>query len=106
MKLNCLIVALKLWIKSKGRWILGTRRSESFKGMIPHFVVIREKEQGCSLIDYIPQERKTKVLDDGDSLCLFDGVYRIREYSLTKETLTPSLKEFNNILPEKGGKNE
>jgi len=36
-KLNCLIVAVWLWLEARGRSYLWLRRANSFFGLLPHF---------------------------------------------------------------------
>jgi len=81
-KLNCLIVAMRLWFSSRGRSIFGVRRSESLGGLIPHALVIRERGVWLTVIDYVPRKRKASFFGRGDFVLWFRGRYRVRRYRL------------------------
>lgn len=64
-------------------------------------MVIVEGEQGCSLVDYVPINRKENILDlEQGSALLFKGQYRVRRYALTEEIKTTSLEDFKKEMGE------
>lgn len=81
-RLNCLIVALRLWLASRGRSIFGVRRSEGLGGLVPHALVIRERGAWLTVVDYVPRKRKASFFGRGDFVLLFNGKYRVRRYRL------------------------
>ncbi len=81
-RLNCWLVAMRLWLASHGFSVIGIRRSVSLGGLIPHFMVIRERGTWLTVIDYIPRHRKETFLGHGNSALLFKGLYRIRRYRI------------------------
>lgn len=93
---NCLIVALSIWLKSGARHWIAVRRSVSFAGMVPHFSHVRERGRELVMVDYIPRKRKPRIISRGDSLLLFDGLYRVRRYRLesvgTGDTLRDAVR--------------
>lgn len=78
--LNCMLVALALWLASRGRSGLWVRRSEGKQGRIPHTGIMRERGRALTVVDYIPRRRKTGIKDSGDCFVLFDGLFRVRRY--------------------------
>ena len=94
MRLNCLLVASHLWWRSHLRSGIGVKRSEGLRGLIPHFFYVRErKSKELVLIDYIPRQRKHGLLDRGDSVLVFDGLYRVRIYRLVATATADTLPE-------------
>lgn len=81
-RLNCWLVAMRLWLSSRGYSVIGIQRSVSLGGMIPHFLVIRECGPWLTVIDYVPRQRKTSFFGRGDFALLFNGQYRVRRYRL------------------------
>lgn len=81
-RLNCWLVAMCIWLSSRGYSVIGIRRSVSLGGMIPHFLVIRERGLWLTVIDYIPRYRKESLFGRGNSALLFNGMYRIRRYRI------------------------
>lgn len=68
------------------------KRSEGLRGLIPHFFYVRErKSKELVLIDYIPRQRKHGLLDRGDSVLVFDGLYRVRIYRLVATATADTL---------------
>lgn len=92
-RLNCLLVALWLWVGSRGRAWLWLRRSESLRGLIPHLGIVRERGRELVVIDYIPRIRKSRLAGPGASIALFDGLYRVRRYKLTSIGTGDTLRE-------------
>lgn len=82
-RLNCLLVAAWLWIRSRGRSAIWMRRSEGKRGRIPHLGIFRERGRELIVVDYIPRRRKSSLADAGQSPLVFDGLYRVRRYTLT-----------------------
>lgn len=94
---NCLIAAIHIWLKSQGRFLIGFRRSTTLNGCIPHFMVVKETENSCFIIDYVPKNPKRFTFDiNGDFPLLFNGDYRLRRYKLIEEIKNPS--NITNIL--------
>ena len=63
-------------------------------GLIQHFLHERErKSKELVLIDYIPRKRKHGLLDRGDSVLVFDGLYRVRIYRLVATATADTLPE-------------
>ncbi|MDD4242686.1 MAG: hypothetical protein PHG08_00095 [Bacilli bacterium] len=94
---NCLIVAINIWLKSRGRFLIGFRRSVTLNGLIPHFMVVKEIGNDCFVIDYVPKTPKRFTFDfNGDFPLLFNGEYRLRRYKLIEEIKNPS--NITNIL--------
>ena len=97
LKLNCLIFAVVLWINNRMKSSLFVTRSVGLKGLIPHFGHITYRDKLLIIEDYIPRQRKTGIVDKGDSFILFDGMYRARVYELkavsTSDTLFAVRKE-------------
>lgn len=81
-RLNCWLVAMRLWFGSRGRSIFGVRRSEGLGGLVPHALVIRERGALLTVIDYVPRKRKRSFIGRGDFVLLFNGKYRVRRYRL------------------------
>jgi hypothetical protein len=77
--LNCLIVALWIWLSAWCKPYFWTRRSTSFHGLILHFG-IAEKTQWKTLrvIEYIPY--KSRLWTRDNMLLLFRGRYRVWEF--------------------------
>lgn len=84
---NCLLFALGLWWRSRGRAILGCRRSEGLGGAVPHFLHIEERGNLLVVSDYYPKRRKRRITDPGDSALLFNGRARTRTYRLESTTI-------------------
>lgn len=78
LPLNCLIVALWLWFRSRGRAYLWVRRSLHFAGLVPHagtaHVIGR---RGLAVVEYVPP--KNDLWTRKNMLVLFDGTYRVWE---------------------------
>lgn len=93
LPLNCLLVAAWLWGMSRGRSWMSIRRSVSFRGLIPHFGVVREHGPSITMIEYIPRRRKHSKDGDGQCFCLFDGLFRVREFRQTGVGTGDTLRE-------------
>lgn len=83
MRLNCLIVALWLWLASWGRAYLWVRRSLHFKGLIPHAGTAHVMDDKVVVIDYVPPEEA--LWTRRNMVVLFDGTYRVREMGVVAE---------------------
>lgn len=81
-RINCWLVAMWLWLSSRGHCVIGVRRSEGLGGLVPHFLVIRGRGTWLTVFDYVPRQRKTSFFGRGDSALLFNGQYRVRRYRL------------------------
>lgn len=94
LPLNCLIVALWLWGITHAKSWLTVRRSISFRGMIPHFGVVKEKDGYLTFIEYIPRQRKSALSSSvGQSFVLFDGMYKVRKFKQIGVGAGDTLKE-------------
>ena len=77
--LNCLIVAVALWIDGGCRQYLWTRRSRSCRGLLPHFGTAQQRPgRNVRIVEYIPPRRD--ALDGG---LLFQGEYRVWHLRVT-----------------------
>lgn len=77
--LNCLIVAVALWIDGGCRQYLWTRRSRSCGGLLPHFGTAQQRPgRNVRIVEYIPPRRD--ALDGG---LLFQGEYRVWHLRVT-----------------------
>lgn len=77
--LNCLIVAVALWIDGGCRQYLWTRRSRSCRGLLPHFGTAQQLPgRRVRIVEYIPPRRD--ALDGG---LLFQGEYRVWHLRVT-----------------------
>lgn len=77
--LNCLIVALAMWVDGGCRQYLWTRRSRSCRGLLPHFGTAQQLPgRRLRIVEYIPPRRA--ALDGG---LLFQGEYRVWHLSVT-----------------------
>lgn len=100
-RFNCLLIALWLWFRSRGRFLIGIRRSESLRGTIPHFVVVIESPERVTLIDYVPNHRKEHPADlRRGSALLFRGHFRVREYRMVSERHHSTLKKFRKTMQD------
>lgn len=93
VKLNCLIVALMLWYRTRFRSSIAVRRSEGLKGVIPHFYQVKELrgKRTIVLVDYIPRRSKATFLSQGDKFVVFNGQFRVRIYRLQGMATADSL---------------
>lgn len=90
--LNCVIVALFLWLRAHGRTGLGVKRSVALHGVVPHFFHVKERGDNLVVVDYIPRKRKRSFVDEqGDSVFLFHGLYRVRVYALVSIATSDTL---------------
>ncbi len=77
--LNCLIVAVALWVDSGCRQYLWTRRRRTCRGLIPHFGTAQQRPgRNVRVVEYIPPRRA--ALDGG---ILFQGEYRVWHLRVT-----------------------
>lgn len=77
--LNCLIVALWLWLRSWGKAYIWTRRSLHFKGTVPHAGTAHRMrgKRGIAVVEYVPP--KNDLWTRRNMLVVFDGTYRVWE---------------------------
>ena len=81
MSLNCVLVALWLWWRSRMRTGVGVKRSEGLRGLVPHMFHLQWRgDTRLIVVDYIPRRRKHAFTERGDSFVIFDGMYRARIY--------------------------
>lgn len=81
MRLNCVLVALWLWWRSRMRTGVGVKRSEGLRGLVPHMFHLQWRgDTRLVVVDYIPRRRKHAFIERGDSFVIFDGMYRVRIY--------------------------
>lgn len=81
MRLNCVLVALWLWWRSRMRTGVGVKRSEGLRGLVPHMFHLQWRgDTRLIVVDYIPCRRKHAFTERGDSFVIFDGMYRVRIY--------------------------
>ena len=81
--LNCWVVAFYLWFHSRMKDGIGVKRSAGLKGLVPHFFYLKErKKKELIIIDYIPRKRKNVLIESGDNLLFFNGLFRTRVYKL------------------------
>lgn len=77
--LNCWIVAIWLWVASRGRALIWMRRSLHFRGLIPHSGTIQHAGwRRLYLTEYIPFKAKLWTRDN--LVLLFAGRYRVWEF--------------------------
>lgn len=91
MRLNCLVFAAALWVRSRFRSGIGVKRSQGLAGLMPHFFHVRERAGLLMVEDYIPRRRKSRLFERGDSFVLFDGLYRVRVYRLDAQATADTL---------------
>lgn len=105
---NCLVVALNLWIASRGRGGIGCVRSTGMWGLIPHFLHWRERKRGGEmlLIDAIPPRRKDAPWQRGDTFVMFPVTYRVRRYRLVATGTADTLKDAIRSMWGRGGDDE
>jgi len=94
--LNCIVVSLWLWIRSKFRGYLWVRRSIHFSGLIPHSgVALRKSGKTVYIVEYIPP--KNKLLTRENMLVLFDGTYRVWEMRAVSVKRLKSMVEVYDL---------
>ena len=73
--LNCWIVAIWLWVASRGRALLWMRRSLHFRGLIPHAGTVHHAGfRRLFMTEYIPSKSVAEFAP------LFQGRYRVWEF--------------------------
>lgn len=78
-RLNCLIVAMWLWLLSSGRTYIWLRRSHAFYGLIPHFGhAERMGLRKFRAIEYRPPKGRRWSKDD--FVLAFNGHYVVVHY--------------------------
>lgn len=76
--LNCWIVAMWFWCRSRGAYPVAIRRSHAFL-LVPHFIAtLPGRWRHFLAVEYIPPRRRRWTLDD--FVLLFRGRYRVTEY--------------------------
>ena len=74
-RLNCWIVAMHLWLMSRGRGYSIVTRSHAFGGKIPHFLYGRITGWGkLQVIEYVPPKNQRWRTD---FVFCFPGSYRV-----------------------------
>lgn len=97
LRLNCMLVALWYWLKSRARISIWVRRSTHFKGLIPHVgTVTRERGRWYVLRDYVPPKRRLCTRDN--VVCLFSGRHRIAILRIEAVKTFESAKEADAFL--------
>lgn len=92
MRLNCVLVAVWLWWRSRLKSGVGVKRSEGLKGLIPHMFHLQwRKDSRLVVVDYIPRRRKHRFTGDGDTFVIFHGLYRVRIYRQESVSTADSL---------------
>lgn len=79
-RLNCWIVAMWLWLYSKGYVWASVRRSHWYRGFIPHFSIFRNPGRFCLHVEYIPDRRKGSSKTMNTLIPLFRGIYKVTLY--------------------------
>jgi len=98
MRLNCVLVAMWLWWRSGLKSGAGVSRSEGLRGLVPHFFHLAWRgKRDLVVVDYIPRKRKHGVIEPGDSVLIFRGLFRVRIYRLesvaTADTLFAAYRD-------------
>lgn len=102
MRLNCVIVALWLWWRSRLKTGLGVKRSDGLRGMVPHMFHLKWRQDSrLVVVDYIPRRRKHQFSDEGDSFVVFDGMYRVRIFRQTSVATADSLFAAYRLAAER-----
>lgn len=97
MRLNCWLVAMWLWIHSRGKGGAYVTRSHSFKGLIPHFGFVQILGwRYARVTEYVPPHRRRWSKDD--VVLLFKGKYRVTHYRLVAvrrhDTLAAAMADY------------
>jgi hypothetical protein len=75
-RLNCWLVALWLWLASRGRAYLWVRRSLHFGGWMAHFGTAHPAgRRGLYVVEYVPP--KSRLWSRDNFVLLFRGRYRV-----------------------------
>lgn len=77
---NCLLVALWLWIRSRGHGWLTVRRSHGLHGLIPHFAYAARARGWLMTVEFCPRKSKSGLFSRGDSPFAFRGRFVVRSY--------------------------
>jgi len=80
--MNCLWAALRLWLSSRFKGVIWTRRSHSLRGLIPHFGYAESLGlRSARVIEYRPP--KGKRWTSQDCVVCFRGEWIVAHYRLT-----------------------
>ena len=99
MPLNCLVVALWLWLRSRGRAFLWVRRSLHFKGLVPHAGTAHVMGDQVVVVDYVPP--KGVLWTRHNMVVFFDGTYRVRELTVSAEHSFKTMAEVQAWMSER-----
>lgn len=78
---NCLIVAVWLWIQSRGRSVIWLLRSRHSFGLLPHFGIgQRLGFRSFRSVEYVPP--RNRLWSRQDKGLLFCGHYVVKHYRL------------------------
>jgi len=103
VRLNCLLVAVWLWIRGRAHGWLCVRRSVSLAGLIPHLAHIEQHGLDWVLTEYIPTRRKGCGAQQPDTALLFRGRYRrrvLREVASSEaDTLQDAINQIDLMEP-------
>lgn len=92
MPLNCWLVAMWIWVASRMRALVWTRRSLHFGGLVPHFgTAHRSGWRRGFVVEYIPP--KGALWSRRNVLVLFDGRYRVWELRAVRCRSVRTLRE-------------
>lgn len=95
--LNCWVVAMWIWLVSHMRAYVWTRRSLSFRGLVPHFGTAHHGgfRRGV-VIEYVPPKRELGSMRN--MLVLFDGSYRVWEFRAVRVRRFRTLAEAMGVI--------
>ena len=93
MRANCLLVALWLWIRSRGHGWVSVRRSHGLHGLIPHFAYAAQARGWLLTAEFCPRKSKSGFFSRGDSPLAFRGHLVIRTYVLVDRSEPGSLAD-------------
>ena len=82
-RLNCWIVAMYFWMRSRGKDYAWIRRSHAFAGLIPHFGYAQPAGwRHLKIVEYIPP-KGLRWKRGGDWVIFFPGHYRVIHLRVT-----------------------
>ena len=103
MRINCLLVAVWLWLRGRAHGWLCVRRSASLGGLIPHLAHIEQSGLDWVLTEYVPRNRKGIGVAQPDTALLFRGRYRrriLREVASSEaDTLQDAINQIDQREP-------
>lgn len=103
--LNCWLVAMWLWIQSRGRSVVWVLRSRHSFGLLPHFGIgERLGFRSFRSIEYVPPRRR--LWSRQDKGLLFCGHYVVKHYKLVsvRRWATKEQAMADHYIPRLGGK--